>query len=131
MSRPLASPLVGQIVRFGIVGGAASATHFAVALGLERFAHLAPWIANIFAFVAALGVSYLGNSVITFEVQARRAGAFARFALVSAVAFALNQSIVVLLTGPGHWPYWMALCVVLVVVPPLTFVVSKYWALAE
>ena len=120
-----------QIVRFGLVGGAASATHFAVGLSLERFAHLAPWLANIFAFLTALGVSYLGNSVITFEVEARRAGAFARFALVSAVAFAMNQSIVWALTGLAAWPYWAALLVVLVVVPPLTFVVSKYWALAE
>ena len=125
------SALPRQILRFALVGGAASATHFAVGLSLERFAHLVPWLANIFAFLTALGVSYLGNSLITFEVEARRAGAFAKFALVSAVAFGLNQTIVWSLTGPAHWPYWLALCVVLVLVPPLTFVFSKYWALAE
>ncbi len=131
MSGLLASPLIRQIVRFGIVGGAASATHFVVGLSLEHFAHLVPWLANIAAFLTALGVSYLGNSLFTFEVEARRAGAFAKFALVSVIAFALNQSIVWALTGPAHWPYWQALLVVLIVVPPMTFVVSKYWALAE
>jgi putative flippase GtrA len=125
------SPLARQILRFALVGGAASATHFVVALSLAHFAHAAPWAANIAAFLTALIVSYLGNSILTFEVEARRAGAFAKFAALSAVGFVLNQTTVVLLTGPAHWPYWAALCVVLILVPPMTFVLSKYWALAE
>ncbi len=121
----------GEVARFVLVGGAASATHLAVGLGLERFAGLRPWAANIVAFLAALGVSYLGNTLFTFKVDARRADAFVRFAVMQATAFAINQVIVMVLTGPARWPYWAALAVVLVVVPPTTFVISKYWALAE
>lgn len=120
-----------EIVRFVIVGGAASATHFAVGLSLNRFAHWAPWQANIAAFLVALLVSYFGNSIVTFGVEARRADAFAKFALMSVAAFALNQGIVTLLTVFAHWPYWAALCVVLILVPPMTYVLAKYWALAE
>lgn len=120
-----------EVIRFVLVGGAASATHFVVGLGLNLLLHVAPWQANIVAFLTALGVSYLGNSIFTFGVEARRAGAFARFFLMSAAAFALNQGLVWSLTGPAHWPYWAALAVVLVVVPPITFLLSKHWALAE
>jgi putative flippase GtrA len=125
------SAIRGEVVRFVAVGGAASATHFAIGLSLNQFAHWTAWSANIVAFVTALGVSYLGNSIFTFRVEARRADAFTRFAVMSAAAFGLNQSIVWALTGPAHWPYWAALCVVLIVVPPATFVLAKYWALAE
>jgi putative flippase GtrA len=120
-----------EVVRFVLVGGAASATHFVVGLSLSVWAHWVPWQANIAAFCIALAVSYFGNSIVTFGVEARRADAFAKFALMSLAAFGLNQGIVTLLTLYGRWPYWAALCVVLAVVPPMTFVLAKYWALAE
>ena len=121
----------GEVARFMLVGAAASGTHFAIGLALNQLAHVIAWQANIVAFLGALGVSYLGNSIFTFGVQARRAGAFARFFAMSAAAFALIQGLVWVLTGPARWPYWASLMVVLVVVPPLTFLISKYWALAE
>lgn len=125
------SRLRGEVVRFILVGAAASGTHFAIGLALNQLAHVVAWQANIVAFLGALGVSYLGNTLFTFGVEARRAGAFARFFAMSAAAFALNQGLVWTLTGPAHWPYWAALMVVLAVVPPITFLVSKHWALAE
>lgn len=121
--RALAEPL-----RFAAVGVAATAVHVIVGLSLARYAGLAPWSANIAAFSAALAVSYLGNSLVTFRVDARRPHALARFALVSALAFALNQSIVMLLTGTG-WSYAAALAVVVLIVPAATYLAAKHWAL--
>ena len=120
-----------EAFRFVLVGGAASLTHIAVGLGLATVLVWRPWVANIFAFLTALGVSYLGNSLFTFQVEARRADAFARFFAVSAVAFAVNQGLVWTLTTQAHWPYWAALGVVLVIVPPMTFLLAKHWALVQ
>lgn len=123
--RALAEPL-----RFAAVGLTATAVHVAVGLTLASIFGLAPWAANIAAFVVALVVSYVGNSIVTFRVRAARADAFAKFAFMSGCGFVLNQGIVVALTGLG-WTYAAALAVVVAIVPAATFFAAKYWALAE
>jgi len=119
-----------QLPWFVIFGIAASATHVAVALSAARWLGMAPLTANTLAFVVALGVSYLGNAIVTFRVEPWRMGAFIRFAVMSAVAFALNQAIVYGLTVKLGWPFWASLMVVVAVIPPFTFVLAKLWALA-
>ena len=121
--------LARQAVCFGLVGLAATATHVAVGLGAAHAFGWAPAAANVLAFCVALGVSYLGNSLLTFAVTPTR-GRFVRFGLLSLAAFALNQGLVMLLTGPAAWSYAASLAVVVVTVPPLTFLLSKRWALA-
>ncbi|HEX6858753.1 MAG TPA: GtrA family protein [Caulobacteraceae bacterium] len=115
---------------FAVIGAAASATHFVVALAAARFLKLAPLEANTLAFCTALGVSYLGNAIVTFRVAPWRIGAFAKFVVLSLAGFALNQAIVFALTVKGGWPFWASLLVVIAVVPPATFVLAKLWALA-
>lgn len=119
-----------QLPWFAVFGVAASATHFVVALAAARFLGLEPLAANTVAFVAALGVSYLGNAMVTFKVEPWNAAQFARFATLSVAGFVLNQLIVYVLTVRGGWPFWASLVVVILLVPPATFVLAKLWALA-
>jgi len=119
-----------QLPWFALFGIAASATHFAVALSAAHFLAMDPLTANTLAFLCALGVSYLGNAIVTFRVDAWRFVAFVKFAALAAVAFAANQAIVFGLTVRMGWPFWASLLVVLAVVPPLTFALAKLWALA-
>ena len=72
-----------QLPWFVIFGIAASATHVAVALSAARWLGMAPLTANTLAFVCALGVSYLGNAVVTFRVEPWRLRAFVKFVVLS------------------------------------------------
>jgi putative flippase GtrA len=119
-----------QLPWFAVVGVAASATHFAVGLSSHRWLHLSPLQANTLAFCTALCVSYFGNAILTFRVHPWHAPTFAKFVVLSLAAYALNQTIVGLLTKQFGWSYALSLVVVLIVVPPFTFVLAKLWALA-
>ena len=119
-----------QLPWFVVFGVVASATHLAVALSSHRWLDLAPLTANTLAFCCALGVSYLGNAIVTFRVEPWRMGAFVKFAVLSLVSFGLNQAIVYGLTVRLGWPFAASLAVVLLTVPPFTFVTAKLWALA-
>lgn len=120
-----------QLPWFVVFGVAASATHLIVALSTHRWLGLSPLVANTVAFCCALGVSYLGNAIVTFRVEPWRAHAFAKFAALSIVSFGLNQAIVYALTVRAGWPFALSLAVVLLTVPPFTFVMARVWALAE
>jgi putative flippase GtrA len=120
-----------QLPWFVVVGLAASATHFAIGLSSARWLGLSPLKANTLAFCCALSVSYLGNAILTFKVAPWRAHAFAKFAVLSLAAYGVNQTIVGLLTKQFHWSYAASLVVVLLSVPPFTFVLARVWALAE
>ena len=119
-----------QLPWFVVFGIAASATHLTVALSAAHWLGMKPLAANTLAFACALGVSYLGNAIVTFKVAPWRAGAFAKFAALSLVSFGLNQAIVYGLTVRAGWPFAASLIVVLATVPPFTFVMARVWALA-
>ena len=114
---------------FLLVGVAATAVHVAVGLAAAKAFGLAPLLANTVAFFAALAVSYLGNSKLTFRVPAKRWRAVLRYAALTGLGFALNQAIVALVVYRWGFDYALALAIVVVTIPPLTFVAAKYWAL--
>ena len=119
-----------QLPWFVIFGVAASATHVAVALSAARWLGMAPLTANTLAFVVALGVSYLGNAIVTFRVEPWRLRAFLKFCVLAVAGFILNQAVVYALTVRLGWPFWASLMVVVALVPPATFLLAKLWALA-
>ncbi len=50
-----------------------------------------------------------------------------RFPAVSLASLGLNQALVFAVVELAGQPYWQALAVVLIAVPPLTFLAMKYW----
>ncbi len=118
-----------QISRFGFVGIVATAVHVGVGLGLHEGAGMRPLWANLIAFGCALGVSFLGQTRLTFPDATADGGAFARFAVVAVSGLGLNQSIVWLVTSVFASPYWLALAIIVCTVPGITFLLLKFWAL--
>lgn len=117
-----------HISGYAVVGAVATAVHFAVALGFAHVFSFTPLAANACAFLAALATSYVGNAAITFGSPIRSRDAFLKYAAASLLAFALNQLIVHLLTDRLGVPFGASLFVVLFTVPPITFLLAKYWA---
>lgn len=119
-------PLFRQASRFAVVGALATATHVTMALGANTLLKLSPLAANLVGYVCAVLVSYFGNARWSFE-KTRDWGQFARFIVMSLAGLALNQAITWVATGPLGLPFWLALGVVVVVVPAVSFVVARIW----
>lgn len=118
---------LAQITRFGAVGAAATATHYAVALAVHLV--LSPYLANAAGYACALGVSYLGHQRVTFRldrdaIQHRRQ--FPRFVVASLGALAVSQGALGALRALAI-PAQVALIAAVVTVPPVTYGLSRAW----
>lgn len=121
--------LVAQLSRFGFVGIVATVIHVVLGLSLHSGLGIVPFWANLLAFCCALGVSFLGQTRLTFPHATADATAFLRFATVALTGLALNQTIVWLVTSALDRPYWLALAIIVLTVPWVTFALLKFWAL--
>ena len=119
----------GSLPWFIAVGCAAAAVHFAVVVLLVSQHGAAPLRANVAGWLVALGVSFGGHWRRSFRGHTAPLGRAARrFVLVSALGFAINESVYALLLGAGGLGYRLALAVTLVAVALLTYLLSRHWA---
>lgn len=109
--------------RFAVVGLAATATHVIVAAGLIEGGWLHAAAANGLAFVIANLVSYVANTRWSFAASVRLAN-WGRFVAVSVGAWLLTVAIAWSIeTAGGH--YLAGIALVVLVVPPLSFVAHR------
>lgn len=128
-SRAIAArAMVLQVARFGVVGTLATAVHTVVVVALVELGLLPPTPANVAAFCCAVFVSYFGHYYWTFRSAAQHRAAFLRFSIAAATGFALNYGIFLLIVDIWGAHYLIALAVVFVVVPAVTFAMNKLWA---
>lgn len=125
---------IGEALRFGVVGAAATATHAAAYLGWG-YAGVPPMAANLLAFCIAVIVSFVGHSFWTFpqaRKKGRRAGleSFARFAAVALCGLALNTLSVYVVVRVLGLPSAYAAIPMLTAVPLILFLLSRSWAFA-
>lgn len=120
---------IRQISRFGFVGIVATAVHVTVGLSLNEGAGMPPFWANLIAFCTALGVSFFGQTRLTFPDSTADGAAFSRFTVVALLGLTLNQVIVWVTTDLYGIPYWLALPIIISTVPVATFLLLKFWAL--
>ena len=116
-----------KVARFAVIGVAATATHVTIGLLLAEGLGMAPFWANFIAFSAAVFVSYFGNLIWTFDMAAARLGRLPRFAVVSLSGLAANQAIVFATVNMAGWNYRVALAIVLLIVPALTYLANRQW----
>ncbi len=121
--------LAAQIGWFVIVGCAAAATHWAVAVACVSLGGLAPLAANVVGWLVAFGVSFAGHYHLTFRRQRAPLGrAAARFFLVSALGFAVNEAAYAALLRLTTIRYDVLLALVLIGIAGMTFILGRYWA---
>ena len=116
---------------FGLVGGVATITHVATALVAHDYGRFAPLTANFSGYVCAVLVSYFGHARLTFQRPALQGQQFARFVITSLSVLVLNQLIVFVGVNLIHAPFAWALVPAVIVVPVVTFAISKLWAFAD
>ena len=117
--------LSSQLVRFGIVGVAATLTHAAIFVGAIEYLGILAVPAVMLAFSVALIVSHLGHHQWTFRSTTSHRESFPRFALVAIFGLGMNTLITwIVVDVLGMW-YGIALILGILSVPPLTFLLSR------
>lgn len=123
-------PVFGQVIRFGLVGGFVTLVGGAAYYIPATFMGVAPLLANLLAYVVAMGLGYVLHSRVSFsghgsrDNTAKRTG---RFFVVSLVSLALNSLWVWTLTGLLDGPTWWPLVPMLFVTPAVTFALNRQW----
>jgi putative flippase GtrA len=119
------------LIRFAISGGLATLTHIAVFVLLVEGLSMRPLYASVPAFLTAVGVSYGMNFRWTFDAQGPHHVMLPRFLLVALVGLGLNMLITWLVVDVGHYWYGYTLAAVVVIVPLVTFSLSKLWVFSK
>ncbi|WP_188149831.1 GtrA family protein [Teredinibacter waterburyi] len=122
----LSKELIRQLLVFGCVGVAATATHYFIALGANSFGQVDLYLANILGYVSAVAISYFGHGRFTFK-QTLNWTIFTRFVVVSLGALGASELLLLALQKTFAPPEYISLAVVVCTIPVLTFVMSKLW----
>lgn len=119
---------VTEILRFGIVGLTATAVHFLIlTLAVEKLS-IPPSPANGMAFLCALFVTYLGQSLWVFSERSRHSAAqMLRFMISLGVGLFTNIGIMALSVHGLGLGYQTGFILGLVLVPALSFPINRLW----
>ena len=127
--------VLGQLIRFGMVGGFVTGLYALVYSPLAKFGIVTPQIANLAGYFVAMVTGYVLHSRWSFRGHGSRdntARTTSRFFAVSLVSLALNALFVFILTGPNMLagPWWWPLIPILFVTPLVTFSLNRFWVFA-
>ncbi|HEY8592182.1 MAG TPA: GtrA family protein [Sphingomicrobium sp.] len=124
--------MLGQIVRFGMVGGFVTGLYALVYSPLAKFGITSPQVANFCGYLVAMITGYLLHSRWSFRGHGRRdnpARTTVRFFIVSIISYLLNAAFVFVLTNRAMLagPWWWPLVPILFVTPAVTFTLNRQW----
>lgn len=114
-----------RLARFGVSGVIATGVHVAIATPLALGMGVSPVVANGVAFICATVFSYLLNALWSFSAKPSRDN-FLRFVCVAVFGLLLTIGISWTAQRLGA-NYWVGLCAILTMVPPITFVLHRTW----
>jgi putative flippase GtrA len=117
--------LLKQAAKFVTIGAGATALHVASALLFNSFAGFTTLESNFLAFLFASAFTFCGNYFWTFSKAGKFTDTIPRFIVLSSCCFAVNQTIVYVVTHMMHLPLWIAMIPVVAVIPTFSFWVSK------
>ena len=139
-----------QALWFLIVGACAALVHFLMLVSIVNVTGTRPALANIFAFLVAFIVSFIGHFYLTFRhsisdtivsnpnqdnssasygTKTNTLHTLLKWFASSAAGFALNQGLFVLgLNWLGERYYMLIWLVVTVIITVMTFALGKLWA---
>ena len=127
--RPLPA-VVGQLVRFGVVGATNTALTLATYAVLVALHAPVPLAGAVGWGVGAVN-GFVLNRAWTFRGAARGAVPAARYVAVQLMGSALNAALVAIAVGHEHLPRLAGELVVLPPVTLLTFVLCRGWVFAR
>jgi len=124
--------LLGQLVRFGVVGAACALIYSAVYLPIASWVLPRRWavLAVPPAFLVAVSVGYVLHSGWSFRGHGHRedgAGQKLKFVGVQGAGMVLNLAYAWVLSGMLGQPAWVPLVPAVLVTPLVTFAINRAW----
>ena len=124
--------VLGQLIRFGLVGGFVTGLYALVYSPLAKFQLTSPQIANFFGYLTAMITGYVLHSRWSFKDHGTRdntARTITRFFVVSLISYALNAMFVFIFTDSKALggPWWWPLFPIIFVTPVVTFALNRQW----
>lgn len=118
-----------RLIYFSGIGALSAAIHLLIVFYLVNYQEVQPLLANIFAFLTAFNVSYLGHKYLTFaSLQHEKKLSLPHFFGVASSAGLLNELLYFLLLRYSPVHYLISLIAVLGFVSIYSFLLSRYWA---
>ncbi|MDB5671109.1 MAG: polysaccharide synthesis protein GtrA [Alphaproteobacteria bacterium] len=124
--------MLGQLIRYGIVGGLSSLIYSAIYWPLATYV-MHPVLAVFVAFGIAVAIGYVMHSRWSFKGHGKRernAATQARFVIVQTFGLGLNVLFTWVLTGPFHGPTWWPIIPSVTLTPLATYGIQRYWVFA-
>ncbi len=116
------------LIRYLLVGGAATAVHAAVSITLLLLSDLSPLYGHVVGFTAGFIVSALGHAVYTFRLKRGHGPAIARFFAVALLALVASEAALAVLIGTwGIAPLKAQLAAIAISVV-CSFTLARLWA---
>lgn len=131
LSPPPLRRRVAEVMRFGIVGLGATAVHYVTAVALVQLFAFNLYVANILAFLTAFLSSFWMHHRWTFKSQRSLASAGPRFLAVALTGFACSNIGLMLAVHFGIGSPYLLFVISVLVVPAVTFTLSKIWAFKD
>lgn len=122
---------VCEIVRFGVVGMAATMLHYLVLSAGVEFADASPVVMTGIAFLCAVGVTYVGQSIWVFRVRRHGAPRVVRFGISVLAGLVGNVAIMGATVNLLQLDYTIGFIAGLILVPAATYLLNKKWVFAE
>jgi putative flippase GtrA len=126
-----------QYLKFGAVGITATLTHALMFVVLMETTRIPPLGANLVAFSMAVIVSFLGHFHWTFRAPdacvgslVQQTNALLKFATVAVMGFSINSLAIFITVDVLSLSYYYAVAIMIGIVPPMVFFISKHWAFA-
>jgi len=120
----------GQIIRFAMVGTGVAVTYVLLYLAFLELG-ISQMIANIVAFLIAVIVQYLGQTIFTFHKPLGLPDQVIRFICTIGLGL-LVSALITGFFGPSMgWPDWISAALVTIILPVQNFLFFKIWVFAE
>jgi putative flippase GtrA len=125
----VAADSLRQVLRFGIVGGVATAVYLIVAISLPALPSFSapPTVAASIASVVSLLVSYFGHHKLTFSKVGHHELYLPRFLLSSVALSLIAVNFTYFLTETAQFDYRIASLCVALSYPLASFLLSRIW----
>jgi putative flippase GtrA len=124
-------PLLGQFVRFGVVGASNTVIAFLIYAVLADALGVPYLLASAVGFIVGAVNSYLLNRSWTFRAQHAGYSTAPRFALVQGTGLGINLLVVYLLVSQAGLEKNIGQILATVVVEMVTFVAQRWWTFAD
>ena len=114
-----------QILRFLVVGGIATITHYVILVALVELTGMRPVLATSIGYAVGVVTSFVLNRKYTFRNQSSVARTFAKYCLVYVIGMGLNAALMVTVMAQGV-PYLIAQIVATALVLVWSFLGSRF-----